>query len=542
MSFVRAMNSMNIFSVLQETEHKKIGVNGEIVYTEEGVGDYRLTLYTMLNRDLEKSYIEKYVSKIFKEGDREKIIDLFVMAFQTRDVRGGKGERTLFHHFISVLYKHAPKLVQSLIPLIPEYGCWRDMWEIVKVVPELENIIFEYTKEVFGEDNKKENNLSLLGKWLPRENSKTYPGLGKKLSTYLFPYKSQKKCLTHYRKAVSDLNRKLATTEINMCNGTWKDIVPEKVPGRSLKIHNKAFLNIKKNKEVRYPENSDRIECRENFLSFIDSVKKGEKNAKGKNVVMPHEIVDSMLETDNKEELDLLQAQWDSIKSECKKLGRCVPMCDFSGSMDGLPKKISLSLGILISEINHESFRDHILTFDSDPKWYSLKDKATLKDKLSGDLCNFGQGLCTDFYKACMCILDKMIKHKVPLGEEPEDLIVLTDMGFDVAYGSSRSKTWVSQLEIIREKFTEAGEKLWGEDGGWKAPRIVVWNLRAAFKDFHATKDQEGVVQLSGWSPSSLKALQKDGIKMMTPYQALRAVLDDNRYEKIRKICSEKLA
>jgi hypothetical protein len=542
MSFIRAMNSMNMFSALQETEDIKIGVNGEIVYTEEGVGDYRLTLYTMLNRDLEKSYIHNYVEKIFKEGDHEKIIDLFVMAFQTRDVRGGKGEKRLFHHFVSVLYKNSPNLVESLIPLIPEYGCWRDMWEILKVVPELEKPIFEYTKQVFETDMKKEMNLSLLGKWLPRENSKTYPGLGKKLSTYLFPYKSEKKCLTHYRKAVSDLNRKLETTEIKMCNGTWRYIYPERVPGRSLKIHNQAFLNIKKNKETRYPENKDRIECRENFLSFIESIKKGEKTAKGNHVVMPHEIVTKTIETNNKEELDLLQAQWDSIKSGCQKLGKCVPMCDFSGSMRGLPEKISLTLGVLISEINHESFRDHILTFDAEPRWYSLKDKPTLKDKLSGDLCRFGQGLCTDFYKACMCVLDKMVKHRVQVGEEPEDLIVLTDMGFDAAYGSSRSKTWVSQLERIREKFTEAGEKLWGVDGGWKAPRIVVWNLRAEFKDFHATKDQEGVVQLSGWSPSSLKALQKDGIKMMTPYQALRAVLDDSRYENIRKICSEKLA
>lgn len=531
MSFVQAMNSLNSL---------KIGVNGETVYTEEGVGDYRVSLYTMLNRDLEYSYIEEYVDKIFDQKNPEHIIDLFVLAFQTRDIRGGKGEKKLFYHFINSLHKRRPDIVESLIHLVPEYGCWRDMWELVKVIPSLEKVVFEYTKKVFDEDSKNDINLSLLGKWLPREHSKTYPHLGKKLAKYLFPFKSEKKCLIHYRKAVSDLNRKLATTEINMCNGTWTDIDPEIVPGRSLKIHNKAFLNIKKNSELRFPENKDRMKCRENFQSFIESVKKGEKKAKGSNVVMPHEIVKKTVETSIKDELDLLQAQWDSIKSECKKLGKCVPMCDFSGSMDGLPKMISLSLGLLISEINHESFRDHILTFDLNPKWYSFKNKNTLKDKLNSDLCRFGQGVSTDFYKACMCILEKMVHHRVPVGEEPEDLIVLTDMGFDQAKGY-RKDTWNGQLDCIRNEFRDAGEKLWGAGNGWKPPRIVVWNLRVEYNDFHATAHQEGVVQLSGWSPSSLKGLQRDGIKTVTPYEGLRALLDDNRYEKVRKICMEKL-
>jgi hypothetical protein len=95
---------------------------------------------------------------------------------------------------------------------------------------------------------------------------------------------------------------------------------------------------------------------------------------------------------------------------------------------------------------------------------------------------------------------------------------------------------WETQLARIRREFKEAGEHLFGKGKGWKAPRIVIWNVRAEFKDFHAKADQEGVVQLSGWSPSMLKALQKGGVEVQTPYQGMRAILDDDRYDQVRAV------
>jgi hypothetical protein len=95
---------------------------------------------------------------------------------------------------------------------------------------------------------------------------------------------------------------------------------------------------------------------------------------------------------------------------------------------------------------------------------------------------------------------------------------------------------WETQLVRIRREFLAAGEKLWGQGKGWKPPRIVIWNVRAEFKDFHAKADQEGVVQLSGWSPSILKALQKGGVQVQTPYQGMRQILDDTRYDPVREL------
>ena len=552
MAFVQAMNS---------PDTTKVGINGADVYTEEGVGDYRVSLFTMLNRGLEQSYIKSYVDKVFGRKINEEMCDMFVMAFQTRDVRGGKGERRLFQSFMAALYNHDKETCHQAINLIPEYGCWRDMWELIRVVPELEKDIFEVTVKTFKEDLVKchsgqQSKMTLLAKWLPRENSGTFPGLARKLANEIYNFEdSERKRIVKYRKDTSMMNKALKTVEINMCGKSWAEIKPEAVPGRCLKIHNKAFLNepLKKHtgKSLRFPDNEDRMECRRHFQEFVEALAKGEKKAHGANVVMPHELVVKALSCHvSQDELGINQGQWDSIREETLKLGglgKCVPMCDFSGSMNGLPKLISLALGILVSEINHSAFKDHILTFDAEPKWHSFAGKNSLKEKLDSIRGDLGQGLNTNFYKACMRIVEKMKQAKVPVGEEPEDLIVLTDMGFDAAsrengyYGRSVTKDagWNTQIQQIRDEFKKAGEEVWGEGNGWKPPRIVIWNLSAQYKDFHAKADQEGVVQLSGWSPSMLKALQKGGIQVMTPYMGMRAILDDERYDEVRKVWNE---
>lgn len=544
MAFVQAMNNPAV----------KVGVNGADVYTEEGVGDYRVSLFIMLNRGLSGDYIQEYVTKVFNRGRVDEMRDMFVMAFQTRDIRGGKGERKLFYDFMAALYKHDKVMVLNILRLIPEYGCWRDMWELLKYIPEIKEHIFDIVIKTFEADLAKHKagnyKLSLLAKWLPREKSKMYIGLAFMIANRIYvDVASEHKRIVKYRKDVSMLNKTLKTVEINMCGKVWQEIKPEAVPGRCLKLHTKAFLNerlkkkdIDKSEEkLRYPDDEDRLQCRLNFQDFIHGLSTGEKKAHGANVVMPHELVVKALNCyTSEDELAINQGQWESIREETLKLGglgKSIPMCDFSGSMNGLPKLISLALGILVSEINHKSFKDHILTFDSDPKWHSFSGKNTLKEKLDSIKCDLGQGTSTNFFKACMCILDKMKEHRVPVGEEPEDLIVLTDMGFDQTI--NRSDKWSTQLELIRDKFREASNQVWGTGAGWKVPRIVIWNLTAKYADFHAKANQEGVVQLSGWSPSMLTALQKGGVQVMTPYQGMRTVLDDKRYDEVRNLWNE---
>jgi hypothetical protein len=91
-----------------------------------------------------------------------------------------------------------------------------------------------------------------------------------------------------------------------------------------------------------------------------------------------------------------------------------------------------------------------------------------------------------------------------------------------------------SHVEIARRAFVKHGELLHGDGNGWAAPRIVIWNLAASYADFHATANEDGVVNVSGWSPALLKTLSTCGADALTPAAMLRAQLQDPRYEPVR--------
>lgn len=547
---MNSVDSSEISSDEEQTE-QKVGVNGSDVYTTKGFGNRLVSFYTMLNRSMSPQEIEKNVKELIRI-DRATLIDLLVLIFQTRDIRGGKGERDLFHVMMKTFLNNFPEHAYKILEFVPEYGYWQDLWQIyLMVTVSVKDDICKLVKVQFEKDNVSET-PSLLAKWLPREKS-SYGFLAKTFATVLFPDvpTTDNLHLREYRKAVSDLNRRIQTTEINMCGKSWSTIVPRKVPGRLMKKCKKAFLNEKENRsEPRYPNNKDRMECREHFQTYIEDLKSGKEVAKGANVLMPHELVkecyksgyDSYDSDDNGKSDDgnnkiststdvLIQAQWDSIKNATKLGGgleKCVFMCDFSGSMDGEPKFVSLALGILGSEITASPFADHILTFDSQPEWHSFTGLKTLREKVNS-VGHLGQGLNTDFQKACELILKKLLEHKVPVEEAPTELIVLTDMGFDTARNDNTKKQegWETHFQMIRRSFKEQG---------YKPPRIVCWNLRADFKDFHSKADEVGVVNLSGWSTSAFKALQTSGVDTLTPEAMVRKILDAERYDPIRKL------
>ena len=526
----------------------KIGVNGANVITEEGVGNKLVALYTMLVRN--STTVKKDMDKLVDGASPQLLKDLWILAFQTRDIRGGKGERALFYSMFSSLKLTVSKpALKALLSLIPEYGCYVDFLHLGIMNPECVPIIFKIFKETIEEDEQKIvddelSNLSLLAKWLPREGSRwdNTNCSALSFSKYLYPLETDDTiALMKYRKRVSAINKILKTVEIDMCKHTWANIKPGTVPGKCLKTHTRAFLNLKtmnkfdriKNNELRFPLSDDRMACRSNFQSHFEKVLRGEEKVNGSDTVMPHEIITKIYENEEEEDEDVLrslQGQWNSIRDKVLESGgfrKIVPLADFSGSMDGVPKMVSLALAILISEVNSPAFRNRMISFDSTPTWHSFVDGASLKEKVRsvGDI---GQGLSTNVEAALTMILDRMVAAQVPVGEEPEDILVLTDMGWNRLSCGLNSSEYATILDSFRLQFLKAG--------GWKVPRFIVWNLRAEYKDFHARAETEGVVFLSGWSPAVLKTLQTGGVEVETPLQGVRAQLDQPRYDLVRNV------
>jgi hypothetical protein len=153
-----------------------------------------------------------------------------------------EGKRRLFYTMMNELAISDTRLANALVPLIPIYGYWKDLWILWHSTPELKNTIDDLVLEQFITDQESEN-PSMLAKWLPREGSKQDKKiLAKHFANLLFPMVNENSKMKTYRKTCSALNKILDTTEIKMCAGEWDLIDFNTVRLNVLKRYEKGFL------------------------------------------------------------------------------------------------------------------------------------------------------------------------------------------------------------------------------------------------------------------------------------------------------------
>jgi hypothetical protein len=230
--------------------------------------DPRLELYNSLKRDCSMKLINTGVNNIFKRGSDEDIMDMMLLVFQTRDVRGGKGEYELFYKLIHTIYTIQPQLVESVLELIPEYGSWNDIFVLADLIPQLKYTLLRIAAKQLVED---ETNLLLgkpvlfLGKWAPREN-KRLNHIAKDFAYLLagpqHPSVKHSQIMATFRRRFSRLNAKLGTVETYECSNRWELIDPAKVPLGAQRVKINAYLNDKN------ISNYGRNKCRERFLEY----------------------------------------------------------------------------------------------------------------------------------------------------------------------------------------------------------------------------------------------------------------------------------
>jgi hypothetical protein len=567
----------------------KAGVKGSDVYTDGGVGDPRVALNTKLVRGAAPEDVKAGVKAIVALGSDEALKDAVVMAFQARDVRGGKGERKLFRDMLESLWAEKPELVVALLDLVPEYGSWDDVFTLaqealdggrVRLMDGLLNLAVTQLKK--DEETVRKNNvecagggqkasISLAAKWAPREG-KAFGKLAQHMAARLggpdaqsFKHSQQ---MASYRKRLSALNRFLDTVEVKECAGDWEEIDPKKVPARAREIKKAAYLNEKLRREgsrapveFRKPDDPARMACREHFQAFFKAAAEGKVRISGAETLYPHEVVHKALLASTEEDRNSLNPVWvEMVKKACEGggLGKSVFMCDFSGSMESagaqgdLPMRVSRAMGLLGAAACAPPFRGRFLTFNTVPEWNVVDPDLPLTEQVRQFNPNWGGS--TDFQRAGEMILAAMKKARTPPGQAPENLIVVTDMGFDAACGSADYSAYTgasyrhnvktaprqTHAQMLREAFRRASEDVHGDPEAWPAPRIVIWNVAASYSDNHqAQADEEGVLTLSGWSPSLFKVLCEEGPRAITPMEVLRLMLDAKRYDPVRQRVSE---
>ena len=506
--------------------------------TENGAVGYKITNTPLLDLNFKlASYRGKSVDEIARDFHYAFIQDSVLAMqwlFYARDAREGAGERRFFREVIKSLATYSPIHVIKVLPLIPEYGRYDDLWVLLEgvnlaVTREVLELVRAQIKEDIAHFFRGES-ISLLAKWLPSANAsskqtKHYASIIRKAIGF-----SEKK----YRNMLTSLRKHLNVVETKMSAKEWTDIDYEAVPAKANLVYNNAFL---RNDEER----------RRNYLA---SLAKGEAKINA-SVLFPHEIVHKYTDpnsywcTSFREEDSTLEALWKALPDTVKGCGSTLVVADGSGSMTSrVDKKSSVcalevanALAIYFAERASGPYKDNYITFSETPQFVDLSAGKSLRDKLTiaATHCEVAN---TNIEAVFDLILDTAITHNLPQEDLPENLLIISDMEFDGcavsgkavkdSWGGYRCRGSVDKrlFEEIKRRYAVAG---------YKVPRLVFWNVCSRTGTIPVKENELGVALVSGFSVNLVKMVMSN---KTDPYECLLETLNSPRYAPVREALS----
>ena len=412
--------------------------------------------------------------------------------FWARDVRGGAGERRFFRVAMAYLVEKDPVGFADIMTLIPEYGRWDDLKAFENTAAEEYALATIITALERGD--------ALCAKWMPRKGS-----FAAKIRDFLNLSPKQ------YRKLLVGLTN---VVETQMCAKEWDEINFEHVPSLAMSRYGMAFTK----------------NAQDSFSKYVESLKKGEAKV-NTGAIYPYDVTKALFKNDAAEE------QWKALPNFLEgNTEKILPLVDVSGSMSNVCggnltcMDVAISLGLYISERNEGPFKDHFLTFSSNPELQHLT--GDLKDRFN-QMKRADWGMSTNLEKAYKLILDQALKHNISQEEMPTQLLILSDMEFDQAtdqreevfgWGEQSRDTWnPTAQEMVEKMFTDAG---------YKVPNIVYWNIQSRNGNVPVRFDQDGTALISGFSPSIMTSLL-GGVEM-NPQSIMMETIGKERYSRIK--------
>jgi uncharacterized protein len=573
-------------SLIQTLDSKQVGENGTYEYTWAANSNSIEEKMVQINFQLVRKQNEKslLIPKIYllltnlKELydnndttiDYKKYIGMFYkMIGYTRDIVSGKGEYELSFIMVRYFYSFFPELAIEFIPTLVRlgdkehpYGSWKDLKYLcnhckksyisdTRAINGMYDEIIEKCCNLYNEQLRKdyENmedshyNISLVAKWIPRENKKFGWLFYKLAESYFANYMSRakyseqqrlarRKCYMDYRRIVSALNKKLDTLQIKQCGNNWSKINFNNVTSISMMKQKEAFLNKKKNGQPRYENSEDRIQCAKNFEAYINDKHVEIKGKRVSTVDFTKEAI-RLLNTNwdfqNESQIILLNKQWESNKSQNKKLGKMIAMVDTSGSMEGEPLYAAIAMGIRIAEMS--SLGKRVMTFSAKPMWINL-DNAPNFTTCVEEIMKANWGMNTNFFAAMKLILDAIVETKLPPSEVKDMvLVILSDMQIDEA---DRSGNRYTMFQKIGKLYNKVGMEHYGEP--LVPPHILFWNLRNT-NGFPNLSTEKNTSMMSGINPVLMNVFCEEGMESLsqyTPWNVLEKSLNDERYSDLQ--------
>ena len=459
-------------------------------------------------------------------------LDTMRILFNWRDCRGGKGDYWGFYHAMIHVIDIGYEWFAHNLDCIPHFGRFLDLvilWHLIGVrlvlAPNNENyrsarsLIVNYLverlktdEELLSGDVKKD--ISLVAKWLPTEdgrwdvvdpkyldNTKTgsyKDSFCKSFCKALFNVAGDvtTEHLKKYRKEfLVPLRSHINIVESHIVKRSYEELDYSKVPSVAMKKYRKAF-----------DRNDD-----ERFKAFLEAVKRGDKEIKS-DQVYPHDLVRIyMTQTRSADPDAVIEAQWKALREKAQATGafdNCLVVCDVSGSMCGTPMEVAIALGLLGMNKNR------VITFSEDPQLHTIPDGSLQSQVMN--MRSMGWGMNTDIVKVYDLVLNLMKEEESRIRR----IFIFSDMQFDVAICNSGQRT---HFEVVRDRFTQAELEM---------PQLIFWNLRGNTRDFPVRHDDEGVLLMSGYSPSLLQSLVDGDIP--NPLALVSEIVNSERYSIVK--------
>ena len=492
-----------------------------LTYTTNGACTYKSTMskvYDLFAKGAAmRNASDSDCIMLFKQAYNEDAELALKCLFWLRDIRGGQGERRFFRLCLKWLATYYREEAINLIRLVPEYGRYDDLFELFDTPIEAEMMGYIQYVIVKDEDH-------LVYKWMPSINtsSKNTQERGRKFArAFGMSEKSYRKMLTEGRKACN-------LVETLMSQNEWDKIAFDKLPSRAGILYSKAFAR--------------REETKERYAEFM----KKDTTSVNAGTLYPYDVVKKALEVMNSElsyrhipvaldNVERLAANkyWDNLTdyfSDATLNALCV--CDTSGSMTcsyggkGIrPIDVAISLSLYTAERAKGPFQGHYISFSSRPQLIEI-DGVDFCDKVARI---YRTNLCenTNIEATFDLILNTAIRNHLSQNELPESLIIVSDMQFDSARGHSSWRSIDDSTVTLMERI----EQKWNAIG-YKMPKLIFWNVNAAYEGSIPMKDQYGITFVSGASPSIFKSILtgKTGQELM-----LEALMSE-RYKPITSI------
>ena len=520
--FQQTLNRLNNF---QQTE------NGATGYSTTGNDLVDLNFRVPSNHNnVKEEDIKKFIQVL-----KDDLVTGLKWMFYLRDIREGLGERDSFVSFFWVLNKYNPEVACKVLPLIPEYGRWKDVIDILAGVPDsspldsspLAECIYALIEKQVREDVSNMalgKPISLLAKWLPSVNStKRSRTLARRVSKHLIL------TFESYRKMLSALRRYIDVTEVKTCGGKWNEIDYNKVSSNA----NARYLNS----FMRHDP-----ERRQKYLDALSSPVASGAVMHASNLY-PHEIYAKYSEAHRGyygvevNEDQGIEALWANLKN-IDTVGNTMVVVDNSGSMVTNIKgskimaiDVARSLGVFFSERCIGEFKDKVIEFSAKPRYIDLTDCHSLADKYN-TLNKYDDCSNTNLEKVFDLLLKTAIDCNLPQSELPQRILIVSDMEFDGAtniYGSHNEvmAKYQTLFESIKTKWSKYG---------YTMPNIVFWNVNSRTNTIPVTANECGVTLVSGYSVNNVKMVLSGDVN---PWTALKSVLESDRYNAIDTALAE---